>query len=49
MSVSFTIEEQQALQSLRQRCDPNHDCFTRREYARLCFLRWLYRTGRLAP
>ena len=45
----FTRAEQRALRALRARFERNRDIFDSDELARLRFLRWLYRTGRLAP
>jgi hypothetical protein len=45
--MTFTQHEQRALLSLRARYDHDCDCFSQRERARLRFIRWLYKTGRL--
>jgi hypothetical protein len=37
-----------ALHALRARYRESRDLFSPREMARLCFLRWLVQTGRLA-
>jgi hypothetical protein len=48
-STLFTPAQWQALDTLRQRYGQDHDLFSDRERARLRFLRWLYRAGRLVP
>ena len=45
----FTPARWQALDALRQGYRQDHDLFSDRERACLCFLRWLYQTGRLVP
>jgi hypothetical protein len=40
---------QQVLCRLRERYRQHHDLFTRQELARLSFVRWLHRTGRVQP
>lgn len=40
--------QHQALRTLRARYAQDHDLFSHAELARLRFVRWLYRTGRLA-
>jgi hypothetical protein len=45
----FTHEERQALRTLRERYQHDHDLFSARELARLRILRWLYVTGRVVP
>jgi hypothetical protein len=40
--------QQQVLRTLRARYAQHHDLFSQAELARLRFVRWLYRTGRLA-
>jgi hypothetical protein len=47
--LGFTHEERQALRTLRERYQHNHDLFSARELARLRFLHWLYVTGRIVP
>ena len=46
---AFTPAQQRALHILRRRYQEDRDFFTRRELARLRFLRWLYQKGRLVP
>jgi hypothetical protein len=41
--------EQLALSRLHVRYERDRDLFSRRELARLSFVRWLYQTGRLLP
>jgi hypothetical protein len=43
----FTEQEARALEALRRRFGEDHDVLSARERARLCFLRWLVRSGRL--
>jgi hypothetical protein len=45
----FTRPEWCALRALRERYQQDCDLFYARELARLRFVRWLYRTGRLVP
>lgn len=45
----FTHAERQALRALRRRYQQERDLFSAAEHARLRFLRWLVRTGRLMP
>jgi hypothetical protein len=45
--VMFTRDEQEALELLRARYQQGGDQWAPRELARLDFLRWLYRSGRL--
>jgi hypothetical protein len=45
----FTPAQQRALHLLQRRYQEDRDFFTRRELARLRFLRWLYQQGRLVP
>ena len=47
--VHFTPDVQRALRLLRARYLLDRDLISPRERARLGFLRWLYRTGRLTP
>lgn len=44
----FSSREQAALHALRARFPQGHELFSPQELAQLCFLRWLYQTGRLA-
>ena len=46
---TLTAAERAALRSLRKQYRENHDLFSTRELARLTFVRWLVRTGRLEP
>jgi hypothetical protein len=46
---TFTPAEKRVLSALRQRYRQDRDLFTQRELARLLFLRWLHRQGRLCP
>jgi hypothetical protein len=48
-TTAFTQEEQRALRKLRTRYQQDADLFSQRELAHLCFLRWLFQTGQLAP
>ena len=48
-AATFTRPEWCALRALRERYQQDRDLFSARERARLCFVRWLYRTGRLVP
>jgi hypothetical protein len=45
---AFTLAEQATLRALRARYRAGRDLFDSKELARLHFIRWLYRTGRLA-
>ena len=45
----FTLTEQRLLRTLRRRYRQDRDLFSKRERARLSFVRWLYATGRLVP
>ena len=45
----LTPEQWRALEALRQQHPEYAEFFTRRELARLCFVRWLYLTKRLVP
>jgi hypothetical protein len=47
--TTFDLREWTALCALRTRYQQHHDLFTEREVARLTFMRWLYRTGRIVP
>jgi hypothetical protein len=47
--ATFTRREWCALRALRERYEKDRDLFSARERARLRFVRWLYRTGRLMP
>ena len=47
--TAFTVEQARALEAMRSRFREHHDLFTRRELARLRFLRWLVRTARVVP
>jgi hypothetical protein len=44
----FTDDEMDALKQVRVRFQQDHDVLSERERARLDFLRWLVRSGRLA-
>jgi hypothetical protein len=44
----FTPAEQHMLHTLRAHYQQDRDLFNPSERARLCFLRWLVQTGRLA-
>jgi hypothetical protein len=46
---AFTPAQWQALHALHTRYQQDRDLFSARERARLRFLRWLYRMGRLVP
>lgn len=46
---TFTPAQQRALHILQRCYQEDRDFFTRRELARLRFLRWLYHQGRLVP
>jgi hypothetical protein len=43
------VEERRALLALQMRYQQGGDLLTTVELARLRFVRWLYRTGRLVP
>jgi hypothetical protein len=45
---AFTRTEQATLRALRARYSAGRDLFDSKELAHLHFIRWLYRTGRLA-
>ena len=45
--ISFNREQLLTLTALRDLYQEHHGLFTRHELARLRFVRWLYRTGRL--
>jgi hypothetical protein len=47
--LMFSYREWRSLRALRQRYQRDRDLFSERERAHLCFLRWLYHTGRLTP
>ncbi len=47
--ITFSRREWRALRALRERYRQDHDLFSAQELAHLCFVRWLYRTGRLVP
>lgn len=49
IASTFSAAERSALQALRIRYRHGRDLFIPAELARLRFLRWLYRTGRLVP
>jgi hypothetical protein len=46
---TFTAAEQRTLNALRARYAQDADLFSERERAKLLFLRWLYKTGRITP
>jgi hypothetical protein len=46
--TTFTLDELRVLRTLRTRYRQDADLFSRKEVARLCFLRWLYCTGAVA-
>jgi hypothetical protein len=48
-AIGLDREERRKLRLLRARYRRDRDFFTSEERARLAFLRWLYRTGRLVP
>jgi hypothetical protein len=48
-AATFTRPQWCALRALRKRYQQDRDIFYARERARLRFVRWLYRTGRLVP
>jgi hypothetical protein len=48
LPATFSGSEAQALEALRVRFGEDHDTLGERERARLLFLRWLVRNGRLA-
>ena len=48
-TTMFTAGQWRALRALRERYRQQRDLISEREMARLRFLRWLYRHGRLAP
>jgi hypothetical protein len=45
---AFTVAQNVTLRELRARYRAGRDLFDDHELARLRFIRWLYRTGRLA-
>ena len=45
----FTRAEWDSLCALRTRYQQDPDLLSERERAHVCFLRWLYQTGRLEP
>jgi hypothetical protein len=47
--TTFTAPQRRALHALRTRYRQDRDLFSTDERARLCFVRWLVRTGRLTP
>ena len=49
VATSWAVDERRALLALRMRYQQTGDLFTATELARLQFVRWLYRTGQLAP
>jgi hypothetical protein len=49
VTVAFTDTEWSALRAMRERYGVSRDLFNQLEMARLSFLRWLYRSGRLRP
>ena len=48
-AATFTRPQRCALRALRERYQQDRDFFSARERARLRFVRWLYRKGRLVP
>ncbi len=48
-SIGLDCDERRKLRLLRARYRRDRDLFTAHERARLRFVRWLYRTGRLLP
>jgi hypothetical protein len=44
---AFTRAEKRVLSALRRRYSEDRDLFTQQEKARLSFMRWLHRRGRL--
>lgn len=46
---AFTLTERRLLRALRARYQQDRDLFSDGERARLRFMRWLCRTGRLVP
>ena len=48
-AATFTGPQWCALRALRERYQQDRDLFSARERARMRFVRWLYRTGRLVP
>jgi hypothetical protein len=48
-AATFTRPQWWVLRALRKRYQQDRDLFTAREQARLRFVHWLYRTGRLVP
>lgn len=47
LPITFSRRERRALRALRDHFRQDHDLFSAPELAHLCFVRWLYRTGRL--
>jgi hypothetical protein len=47
-AYNFTVPEWAALFALRMRYQQYHEILSARELAHLRFIRWLYRSGRLA-
>ncbi len=47
--AAFTADQWEALGRLRDRYPREAEYFSSQELARLRFVRWLYRTGRLYP
>lgn len=47
--TTFSRRERRALRALRARFRQDRDVFGAHEVARLRFVRWLYRSGRLVP
>jgi hypothetical protein len=45
---TFSLPEQQKLEALRHRYGDDHDLFSPQEKERLCFLRWLFQSGRIS-
>jgi hypothetical protein len=49
VATPWSVEERRALLALQMRYQQGGDLLTTVELARLRFVRWLYRTGRLVP
>ena len=47
IETTFTAEEARTIETLRLRCQADHDLFSQRELAHLRFLRWRIASGRL--
>jgi hypothetical protein len=47
--ISFDCADRRQLRLMRARYRRDRDFFTADERARLAFMRWLYRRGRLVP